>query len=74
MSVRDLSTLTLAEKTLAGCVVIQVLNDLRHAVTEGVALDLRALNVYEELKVNTLKIREPEAEHHPTALSEGPKQ
>lgn len=74
MTALDLSTLTLAEKTLAGRVVIQVLNDLRYAVAECAAVDVHALNLYEEAKIASLKIRAPEEKRQSTGRSEELKQ
>lgn len=61
MSALDLAALPLRDRTLAGRVIVQVLNELRLYVARGITLDADALNIYEGAKVDALKIREPAA-------------
>ena len=51
----DLSALSAKEKTLAGRVVIQVLNDLRYFAVKGATIDESFLNNYEGEKLVSLR-------------------
>lgn len=66
MSALNLAALAADEKTLAGRVVIQVLNDLRYFVAKGFAIDESFLNNYEGEKLVSLR--------HPGLSAESPRQ
>lgn len=73
MSARDLSTLSIPERVIAGRAVIQVIRDLRYAVEKGSVLDVEALNKYEGFKLGSLKIQGLEEGSRLTTQAEGSK-